>query len=69
MKFAAAVICTHLAVACLAWAHGYMSHVWMERRNTELDWRQPVPMCDLDDLTDRPAYDWATTTENAEVLR
>lgn len=58
----AALIVTHTAIGAMAWLNGWIAGRVFERRGRDQDWREPVPMCDLDDLAEPlPAYNWATT--------
>lgn len=64
MRTAGALLVTHIGVACLAWAQGYMTRALLERRQRELDVLFDATEVELDEFLDLvaepdPPYDWA----------
>lgn len=59
-RFFFALLVSHGTVALVAWACGWVAGRLSGRRDADLGWRRPIPVCDLADLVEpEPAYDWA----------
>lgn len=54
---ALAIVLSYFAVACIAWTHGYLTRVLLERRATQGEALFATPPR-LIDLTSGGPYDW-----------
>lgn len=64
MRTVGALLVTHIAVACIAWANGYLYRVWLEHHSREHDQLRTNTVDIIDLVEPAPPYDWAARLDS-----